>query len=406
MRNRRIALGALLVLVLAACSGAATSADDDDAAGSTDAARASASPGGASADASDASAGTAPADAGGASAGAAADCEVGEVDGELALFNWTEYMDPALIERFREEFGVDVVEDFYPSNEEMLARVEGGSTGYDMVVPSDYMIEIMREQDLLMTLDKDAIPNAVNLGDDFTSPPYDPELENSMPYQWGTTALALSLADVGEDPEPTWGWIFDPSMGDDLDGRLVMLDSPRETMSAALQYLGYSANTTDAGEVREAADLLAETSDRIAAFESDQFEDLLVNGTAAVVQGYSGDFFGLFEEEDVWDEYAYVVPKEGAIRWVDNMAILADAPHPCTAHTFINYMLDAHNGAELTNWSLYASPNAAAEEFIDAEILENPAIYPPQDVLDNLEILQDTGETESLYTELFEEATS
>jgi spermidine/putrescine-binding protein len=333
-------------------------------------------------------------------------CEVGETDGELVLFNWTEYIDPALVDRFRDEFAVDVIQDFYPSNEELLARVEDGGSGYDVVVPSDYMVGIMIEQNLLMALDRKAIPNAENVAQEFRSPPFDPEGRYHMPYQWGTTGLALNVETAGtDDPEPTWGWLFDPELSQPFEGRMSLLDDPRESMAAALAYLGHSINSTSESELREAADLIAETASRVTAFESDQFEDLLLDHQTAVAHGYSGDFFAAFDERDAWEDYTYVVPEEGAVKWVDAMAILADAPHPCTAHTFINFILNARNGAQLTNWVFYASPNAAAEEFIDPEILQDPAIYPPPQVEQNLEFLQDTGDTETRYSELFSAAT-
>jgi spermidine/putrescine-binding protein len=329
-------------------------------------------------------------------------CDVAETDGELVLFNWTEYIDPELIDKFRDEFAVDVVQEFFPNNEELLTRVQDGGSGYDVVVPSDYMIGIMIEQDLLMPLDLAAIPNAENVDDEFRSPPFDPEHRYHMPYQWGTTGIALDLSAAGTDePDPTWGWLFDPERST---AGVTLLDDPRETMGAALAYLGHSINSTEESELQEAADLIAETRSRIAAYESDQFEDLLLDGETAVAHGYSGDFFAAFDGEDAWDDYAYIVPEEGAVKWVDAMAVLADAPHPCTAHTFINFILNARNGAQLTNWVFYASPNAAAEEFIDPEILEDPAIYPPEDVEENLEFLQDTGAVESQYTDLFDEA--
>ncbi len=383
------ALAALLALSVTACSGGATSVEEQ--AGGGDGAASAAT----QAAASDA-----------APAPAAVQCEVGEVDGELVLYNWTEYIDPELITKFKDEFGVDVVEDFYPSNEEMLARVQGGSSGFDVVVPSDYMVGVMIEEGLLLPLNADAIPNAGNIADGFTSPPFDPELAYSMPYQWGTTGIGVNLSVVGNNPDPTWGWIFDPQMDDQLNGRISMLDDPREAMAAALSYLGYSINSTDEAELQEAADLIAETTDRLAAFDSDQFEDLLVSGETAVAHGYSGDFFVGFDEADNPDDYAYLVPEEGAVRWVDNMAILADAPHPCTAHAFINFILDARNGAQLTNWNYFGSPNVAAEEFIEPDVLEDPAIYPPPDVLSNLEFIENVGETERLYTDLFTEAKS
>lgn len=332
-------------------------------------------------------------------------CEVAETDGELVLFNWTEYIDPELIDKFRDEFAVDVVQEFFPNNEELLTRVQAGGSGYDVVIPSDYMVGIMIEQDLLLPLDLSAIPNAENVDDEFRSPPFDPEHRYHMPYQWGTTGIALDLSAAGtDDPDPTWGWLFDPELSGASAAGMTLLDDARETMGAALAYLGYSINSTDESELQEAADLIAETRSRIEAYESDQFEDLLLDGETAVAHGYSGDFFAAFDAGDAWDDYAYIVPEEGGVKWVDAMAVLADAPHPCTAHTFINFILNARNGAQLTNWVFYASPNAAAEEFIDPEILEDPAIYPPEEVEENLEFLQDTGDMESQYTDLFEEA--
>jgi spermidine/putrescine-binding protein len=390
--RKLFALLALLTLVLAACSGASTSVEDQAAGGGGDEPEPEAS--------------AAASDGAEAAEPATVQCDAGEVDGELVLYNWTEYIDPELIDKFRDEFGVDVIEDFYPSNEEMLARVQSGGSGFDVVVPSDYMVGIMIDQNLLLQLDQDAIPNAENVAEDFTEPPFDPELAFSMPYQWGTTGIGLSLADTNDDPEATWGWIFDPEMGADLDGRISMLDDPREAMAAALSYLGYSINSTNEEEIREAADLIAQTTDRLAAFDSDQYEDLLISGETAVAHGYSGDFFLNFDENDAWDDFVYLIPQEGAVRWVDTMAVLADAPHPCTAHAFINFILDARNGAQLTNWNFYGSPNAAAEEFIDAEILEDPAIYPPEDVLEQLQFIEDTGDTETMYTDLFTEAKS
>ncbi|MBW3605273.1 MAG: spermidine/putrescine ABC transporter substrate-binding protein [Actinobacteria bacterium] len=389
--RKLIALGALLALLLAACSGGATSVEEQAGGGGDAAAQPSASEAAGSEAAPDSE---------------TVSCEPGETDGELVLYNWTEYIDPELVTKFTEEFGVDVIEDFYPSNEEMLARVQGGGSGFDVVVPSDYMVGIMIDQGLLMQLDKSAIPNADNVAEDFTSPPFDPELAFSMPYQWGTTGIGLNTTETAEDPEATWGWIFDPEKADGLDGQISMLDDPREAMAAALSYLGHPINSTDEAQLQEAADLIAETTDRLAAFDSDQYEDLLISGETAVAHGYSGDFFAAFDEAEDGDNFTYVIPEEGAVRWVDNMAILADAPHPCTAHTFLNFMLDARNGAQLTNWNYYGSPNSAAEEFIDAEVLEDPAIYPPEDVLENLQFIEDTGDAETLYTDLFTQAKS
>jgi len=344
---------------------------------------------------------------GGATGGVAGEfevCEPGQTDGDLVLYNWSDYMDPDIITRFQAECGVTVTEDFYPSNEELLAKVQSGGSGYDVIVPSDYMVSIMIEEQLLMQLDRDAIPNADNVADDFADPPYDPGNQYSLPYQWGTTGLGVDLQVVGEDVEATWGLVFDPELASQFSGQIALLDDPRETMAAALYYLGHSPNTTDEAELQEASDLIAQASANIAAFDSNLYTDLLLSGEVAISHGFSGNYFTAIDEVDGWDRYAYLIPEEGATKWVDTMAILADAPHPCSAHTFIDFLLDAENGAALTNWNFYASPNAAAEEFILPEVLEDPAIYPENE--ENLYFLEDTGEAEIIYNDLFTRAKS
>jgi spermidine/putrescine-binding protein len=340
-------------------------------------------------------------DGGGGDAPASAGCEEGETDGDLLLYNWSDYMDPDLLTAFGEEFGVTASEDTYTSNEALLAQIRAGGADYDVIIPSDYMVEIMAEEGLLLPLDKDAIPNAANVDETFASPPYDPDLTYTLPYQWGTTGIGVDLEATGPDPEPTWGWLFDPEMAGDLS--ISMLDDPRETMGAALYYLGHDPNTTDEGELQEAADLVAE-ADWVTTFTSDQYSELLLTGETTVGHGYSGTFLDAMYDADDPDRYAYLIPAEGATIWTDNMAILAGASHPCTAHAFMNFILDAENGAQLTNWTFYASPNAAATEFIDEEVLEDPAIYPEEDVRDDLYFLENTGETEILYTDLFTRA--
>lgn len=341
-------------------------------------------------------------DGGQAAAPAGVECEEGETDGDLLLYNWSEYMDPDLLTRFGEEFGVTATEDTFTSNEALIAQIRAGGAGYDVIVPSDYMVEIMIGEGMLLPLDKDAVPNAENVADEFMQPPYDPELTYSLPYQWGTTGIGVDLEAIGEeDPEATWGWLFDPEMAGEH--RISMLDDPRETMGAALYYLGHDPNTQDEAELQEAADLIAE-ADWVTTFTSDQYPELLLGGETAIGHGYSGNFLDEFYGAENPDRYAYLIPEEGATIWTDNMAILANAEHPCTAHTFINFILDAENGAQLTNWTFYASPNEAATEFIDPEVLEDPSIYPEDDVRENLHFLENTGEAEILYTDLFTQA--
>ena len=313
-----------------------------------------------------------------AAAGEAPACEPGQTDGDLNLYNWTEYIDPELLTAFEEEAGVAVSETFYDSNETMLAQIQTGAV-YDLIVPSDYMVEIMITDGLLLPLQKDAIPNIDNLAEEFQAPPYDPDLTYSVGYQWGTTGLGVDTEVVGTDFPASWALVFDPAVTEPYAGQISLLNDARETLGAALKYLGYSLNSESQEEVDAAAALVSDNIDRITKFDSDLYTDDLVNGEVAVSHGYSGNFFTAFAATDNPERYAYVIPEEGATLWTDTMAIPSGAEHPCTAHAFINFLLDAERGAQLTNWNYYASPNEASAEFILPEILEDPTIYPPPD---------------------------
>lgn len=337
-------------------------------------------------------------------------CAVGETDGDLSLYNWSEYIDPDLLAAFEAEAGIKVIESFFDSNEAMQPIVMAGNSGHDVIVPSDYMVSILIDaaaagEISVMPLIKDALPNLSNLDPAFASGlPYDPAGDYSVPYQWGTTGLGLDISVVGDDVPETWGLIFDEDLANQYGtaNAATLLNDPRETLGAALKYLGYSLNSTDEGELAEATALVKEASSRLTAFDSDQYDELLVSGETALAHGYSGNFIVQFDEADDPDNYVYFVPEEGGTRWVDNMMVVADAPHPCSAHTFINFLLDAENGAALTNWNYYASPNAAAEEFIDAEVLADPIVYPTD--LSKLEFISDTGEYETNFSDAFIEA--
>lgn len=354
---------------------------------------------------------------------AAEGCEAGEVDGDLNLYNWTEYIPYGsiaedfevddLIAGFEEEYGVTVTLSEYESNEAMLQQVEAGGAPYDLVVPSDYMVSLMADSDLLVELNKNAIPNLSNLDPTFTNLPFDPDGAYSVPYQWGTTGIGFSYDVIDDSEGISWAIIFDPDQRAAYAGEISMLDDSRETLGAALKYLGYSLNSTSQEELDEAADLIRATAADLATFSSAGYEDLLVEGTTTVAHGWNGDFFAAYDgastdDYDAYEDFGFAVPVEGGVVWVDNMAIPTTSESPCTAHAFIDYILDAENGATLTNYNYYASPNAAAEEFIYPEILEDPSIYPPQELFDDgsLEFLEDLGEFTTNYEDAFVAAKS
>ena len=345
-------------------------------------------------------------------------CELGETDGNLNLYNWTEYIPTGavaeeaevtdLLAAFEDEFGVDVVLTEYDSNETMLAQIEAG-VGYDLVVPSDYMVSIMKDAGLLVKLNQSAVPNMSNIADEFTDLPYDSGNQYSAPYQWGTTGIGYLYGAIDDENGVSWGAIFDPDQADANTGFISLLDDERETMGAALIYLGYSINTKSEAEVDEAADLISDTRARLAAFSSVGYADLLTAGEFVVSQGWNGDFLYSYDtastdDYDAYEDFGYAIPVEGAAAWVDTIAIPSTVEHPCSAHAFINFLLDPFIGAELTNYNYYASPNAAAEEFIYEEILTWDAIYPPADVVARLEFFEDLGDFGTYYADAYSAA--
>jgi spermidine/putrescine-binding protein len=329
-----------------------------------------------------------------------ANCALDEVDGDLNLYNWSDYMDPALVTAFEEQYQVDVVEDFYDSNEALIAQMQAGAV-YDLIVPSDYMVGIMIENGLLAPLNKAAVPNLQNLEQRFTELPYDPGPEYSAAFQFGTTGIGVNVSEVGEDFPRSWALLFDPELIADFPGGVSVLNDPRETMGAALKYLGYSLNDTDLAHLQEAADVIAAARTGIAAFDSDQNDEALANGEVAVAHGYSGAMILAMTGATNPEDYEYILPEEGATLWIDNMTVPANAEHPCTAFTFMNYILDATNGATLTNFIWYGSPNEAALEGVDQEVLD---FYAPTFEAEGLEIIEDTGDYEINFTDYLAQA--
>ncbi|MDX2380957.1 MAG: spermidine/putrescine ABC transporter substrate-binding protein [Acidimicrobiia bacterium] len=336
---------------------------------------------------------------------ATADCAVGETDGNLAIYNWAEYIDQEELDAFAAEYDISVTMDTYDSNEAMQPIISAGNSGFDLIGPSDYMVTILTAAGSVQALNQAAIPNMANLLPEFTDLAYDPGNQYSAPYQWGTTGMALNTSVVGADYEPTWGLIFDPELAGEFSGQITLLNDPRETMGAALKYLGYSLNTTSEEELAEATDLVSAARDNLAAFDTDQADELLVSGETVIAHGYSGDMFVQFLDADDPSEYVYFVPKEGGARWVDTIAIPFDAPHPCSAHTFINWLLSGEHGAALSNWNYYSTPNAAALDLLDEDLvlfLTDPSLVVGG--VESLEQFVDTGDFEINYSDAFIEA--
>lgn len=326
---------------------------------------------------------------------------------ELSVYNWADYIDEELLTAYEEEYGVHILYDTFASNEDLLAKLQAGATGYDVIVPSDYMVSQMIELGLLAEIDTAQMPNFANIGDDFKGAPFDPGNDYCVPYQWGTSGIAYKPTEpfFVDNPPDSWAYLFDPALLEQYagDGINVLNDS-RELMAAALVYLGYEGNSQNPDEIAQARDVVIKAKPYYKTFNSEDYDDtLLIAGEVVISHSWSGDaanaYWSTYNEETEESEWAYTIPEEGAVKWLDNMCITATSQRKETAVHFINYLLDAKNGAAITNFSYYASPNEAAKEFILDEIINDPSIYPPEDVQAKLYWLTEVGDAVFLYDE-------
>jgi spermidine/putrescine transport system substrate-binding protein len=312
-----------------------------------------------------------------------------------------EYIDPAIKDQFEAECGVQVIEDNFDSNETLLAKLQAGGAAYDVIVPSDYMVQILISEGLIQELDPAVITNWDLFGDDFVRTYFDPERAYTVPYFFGTSGLAVDTG-VVPDPEPTWSLVFEPSP--DVCGRISMLNDQRETIGAALMYLGYPINETDPARLEEAKALLIEQSDCVRAYDSQTNDDLIVQGETVIGHMWTGDAI-LAGLPDVGgrEEIVYVIPAEGCTIWQDNLAVPVGAPDPYTAMVFINYLADPEIAAKNAEYVGYGSPNTAAYERIDPEIMANEGIYPSDEVMARLQWIEDIGDALTLYDRVWTE---
>lgn len=326
---------------------------------------------------------------------------------ELSVYNWADYIDETLLTKYQEEYGVRIIYDTFASNEDLLAKLQAGATGYDVIVPSDYMVFQMIELGLLAEIDTAQLPNFANIGDDFKNAPFDPGNKHCVPYQAGTSGIAYEANHpyFVENPPTSWSYLFDPALLEQYAGDGInVLNDPRELMAAALVYLGYDGNTTNPDEIAAARDVIVKAKPYYKTFNSEDYDDtLLIAGEVALSHSWSGDaanaYWSTYNDETETSEWAYAIPEEGAVKWLDNLCITASSQKKETALHFINYLLDAENGAAITNFTYYASPNEAAKAHIVDEILNDTSIYPPAEVQAKLYWLQDVGDAVFLYDE-------
>ncbi len=314
----------------------------------------------------------------------------------LNLFIWSEYIDPKLVTEFEHQNDCKVGISLFDDAESMLAKVQGGGDSlYDVVVVPDHLVPAMIKLKLLAPLRRENISNFTNLTEKFINPPYDHGNQYTVPYQWGTVGI-FARQEASKPLPPTWGILFDPKQ---QQGSFFLIDSVRDLLGAALKYQGHSLNSTDPKELKAARDLIIEAKKRCAGFEgSVGGKNKVVAKVARTAIVYSGEGVrGMGDDTNT----VYFIPKEGGEVWVDNLAVTAKAPHRELAEKFTNFILDAKHGAQLSDFTQFATPNRAAMAFIRPADLKNPAIYPAPETAAKMEFLQDLGQKNRLYDEIW-----
>lgn len=319
-------------------------------------------------------------------------------DKVVNVYNWSDYIDESILSDFTKETGIKVNYDVFDSNEILETKLLAGSTGYDVVVPSATFLARQIKAGVFQELDKSKLPNLKNMWPMIMErvAAYDPGNAYSVNYMWGTTGMGYNAGKVkeilGDDaPVDSWDLLFDPKNAEKLSAcGIQVLDAPEEVIPAALNYLGLDPDARDAEDFKKVEELFSKIRPYIQKFNSSEYINALANGDICLAMGWSGDVFQAADRAEAANNgvtVEYVIPKEGAQMWFDQMAIPADAPHLDNALAFINFMMKPEVVAKATDYVWYANGNEASQQFIDKEILDNPAIYPPKDVMSKLYVV-------------------
>ena len=323
-------------------------------------------------------------------------------DEKLVVYNWGEYIDPEVLTMFEEETGIDIVYEEFETNEILYPKISSGAIAYDVICPSDYMIQRMIENDLLSEINFDNIPNLKNIGKQYLeqSRQFDPENKYSVPYCWGTVGILYNKMMVDE-PVDSWSILWDPKYKDNI----LMQDSVRDAFGVTLKYLGYSLNSIDLDELTEAKNLLIEQKPLVQAYVIDQVRDKMIGNEAALGVIYSGEAIYTQKENP---NLEYVIPKEGSNIWIDSWVIPKNAEHKENAEKFINFLCRPDIALMNFEYITYSTPNEAARELIEDESIRNSEIaFPDLSKYDNLETFQYLGtEADQVYGDLWNKVKS
>lgn len=330
---------------------------------------------------------------------------------ELYVYNWGEYIDDSVIAEFEAETGIKVTYDMFETNEDMYPIIEAGAVNYDVVCPSDYMIQKMLENDLLAELNLDNIPNLQNIDPQYmeAAKSFDPENRYSVPYTWGTVGILYNtklIEELGISAPTKWADLWDPA----YQGEILMQDSVRDAFMVALKALNYSMNTANEEELKEAKDKLIEQKPLVQAYVIDQVRDKMIGGEAAVGVIYSGEMLYIQEEvasQELDYSLEYVIPEEGTNLWLDAWVIPSGAKNKENAEKWINFLCRPDIAKRNFEYITYATPNKAAKALLDEETQNNKAIFPDAEDLINSEVFKYLGdETDMIYNNMWKEVKS
>ena len=312
----------------------------------------------------------------------------------LHLYNWNNYISAQTVERFEAQCKCRVVQDYYSDNEEMLAKLAAGASGYDLIVPTGNAVESLIRQRALRPLDKSLLPHLNNIDPAYLNTSFDPGNRYSVPYAYTLTLIGYNNEKLRELelPADSWAVIFEPRYLEKLKGRVTVLDSQRELLAAALKYLGFSANDIDEAHWKQARDLILRAKPYWAAFNASSYIKELTVGNIWLVHGYSNDIFQAdLDAQKAGRGFRILasIPKEGAVQALDSMVLHKSGPRSDLAHRFIDFMLDGRNSAELTNLIGSGNPNRAARQYILPEVAQSSAVFPDRVQQARLEMLRD-----------------
>ncbi len=314
----------------------------------------------------------------------------------LSIFNWSEYLPHSVIEQFESAYIIKVHYSPFSSNEEMLAKLMAGGGAYDLAVASDFMVEILKKQDLLLPVRKENVPNLSNIGAQYMGLPFDPENEYSLPYMWLAGIIAYDASKIPEGTIEGYADLWKP----ELKHSLTILDDQRAIMGITLKTLGYSLNETSPEALEKAREALKALQANVKSYDSDSPKTSLINGEAKAIFAWGAEA-NLARREN--PNVRYVVPKEGLFLQQDNFVIPKSAKNVAAAELFMNFVMDPEISAEISAHFPYGNPNVEAYRYIDQEILEDTAVYPPEDEVRRGEYLRDIGEAVLLFDRIWSE---